>query len=386
MDFVIFDPSNVRDNLLPLTYTRPVGMLRVGITTIAEKWSYYLYGEPSWLTEHYLTEKFPCNADVTDQHTLLVAGNVLPDQALAHAVLALKPGQALYHTDRRIAAVGDGHEHIDYDGEVMAIDHLYDIFLLNGRAICDDFDRLTAGHASQPLSPTVTVIGDSSRIFIAEGATVEGCTINVKNGPVYIGPEAEVMEGATLRGPIAVCPHSVVKMGARIYGETTLGPWCKVGGELSNVVFLGYSNKAHDGYLGNAVIGEWCNLGAGCTSSNLKNDYTPIKLWNYPAHRFLRTDLQFCGLMMGDHSKAGINTMFNTATVVGVGCNIHGAGFPRNFVASFLEGGASGFNDVSMDKFFDIARRVMARRHIELTEADCRILNTVRSIADNYYK
>lgn len=386
MDFIIFDPDKVRDNLLPLTYTRPVGALRVGITTIAEKWAYYLYGDYSWLTEHYLSEKFPCEADVTADNLLLIAGNVLPDEQLAQAVMALRPGQALYKNDRRIAAIGDAHEHLDYDDEIMAIDHLYDIFLLNGRAICDDFARITAGQQSAPLSDSVTVIGDPSRLFLAEGATVEGCIINVKNGPVYVGPSAEVMEGATLRGPVAIGQHSVVNMGTRIYPGTTLGPWCKVGGELNNVVMQGYSNKAHDGFLGNAVIGEWCNLGAGCVASNLKNDYTKIKLWNYPAHRFLRTDLQFCGLIMGDHSKAGINTMFNTATVVGVGCNIHGAGFPRNFVASFLEGGTAGFSDVPMEKFFETAASVMKRRGIELTQADRNLLLAIRDIADNYYK
>lgn len=199
-----------------------------------------------------------------------------------------------------------------------------------------------------------------------------------------MGPEAEIMEGSCLRGPVALCRHSTVNMGTKIYGSTTIGPFCKVGGELNNVVMQGYSNKAHDGFLGNAVIGEWCNLGAGCVASNLKNDYTPIKLWNYPAHRFLPTGLQFCGLIMGDHSKAGINTMFNTATVVGVGVNIHGSGFPRNFVASFQEGGAAGFSEVSMTKFFAIARRVMARRGRELGEADERMFYAIREAAESY--
>ena len=212
----------------------------------------------------------------------------------------------------------------------------------------------------------------------------ECCFINVNGGPVYIGPDAEVMEASALRGPIAVCRHSTVNMGSKIYGGTTIGPWSKVGGELNNVVIHSYSNKAHDGFLGNAVIGAWCNIGAGCVASNLKNDYTEIKLWNYPAHRFLRTGLQFCGLIMGDHSKAGINTMFNTATVIGVGVNIHGTGFQRNFVASFSEGGTAGFSDVPMSKFFDVAERVMARRGLTLTDADRRMFFAIREIADNY--
>ena len=192
------------------------------------------------------------------------------------------------------------------------------------------------------------------------------------------------MEGSCLRGPIALCDHSTVNMGTRIYPGTSLGPWCKVGGELNNVVMFGYSNKAHDGFLGNAVIGEWCNLGAGCVASNLKNDYTEIKLWNYPSHRFLRTGLQFCGLIMADHSKAGINTMFNTATVVGVGVNIHGSGFPRNFIASFSEGGPAGFTDLPMEKFFDTAKRMMSRRGRALTDADYRMFHAIREAAENY--
>ena len=222
------------------------------------------------------------------------------------------------------------------------------------------------------------------RIFVEEGAVVEAAVLNVVNGPIYIGRDAEVMEGSCIRAPFALCDHAVVNMGARIYGATTIGPYCKVGGELNNVVMIGYSNKAHDGFLGNAVIGEWCNLGGGTTASNLKNDYTEIKLWNYPAHRFLRTGLQFCGLIMGDHSKTGINCMFNTATVVGVGVNIHGAGFPRNFVASFSEGSSAGFTDVSLAKFFDIAERMMARRKVELTDTDREIFKSIYNIADTY--
>jgi len=262
--------------------------------------------------------------------------------------------------------------------------NLWDIFMKNGEKITEDFSRLTGHVKSQPLSDSCTLIGPADRLFIAEGASVEGAIINTKGGPVYIGRDAEVMEGSCLRGPIALCDNAHINMGTKVYGDTTIGPWCKVGGELNNVVMIGYSNKAHDGFLGNAVIGEWCNLGAGCVASNLKNDYTEIKLWNYPAHRFLKTGLQFCGLIMGDHSKAGINTMFNTATVVGVGVNIHGSGFPRTFIPSFSEGSTAGFTDVSMTKFLAIARRVMGRRHVELTEADESIYRAILEFAENY--
>ena len=394
-NIVLFDEPQVRGNLLPITFTRPVADIRQGILTIREKWERVLPGAYSYLTQDYLRVKYPM-ADAPE--SLFIAGHLSPDACLVEAVRGLASGEALVNGGETLAYRGSvaGFEAKsygsvkEYDGEITAINMLYDIFMGNGDAIRRDYRLVTAGRVSAALSDTCTVVGPAMTedgtpsIFIEEGATVEGAVINVKNGPVYIGRDAEVMEGACLRGPIALCTHSVINMGTKVYPDTTIGPWCKVGGELNNVVMIGYSNKAHDGFLGNAVIGEWCNLGANCVASNLKNDYSEIKLWNYPAHRFLRTGLQFCGLIMGDHTKAGINTMFNTATVVGVGCNIYGSGFPRNFVASFSEGGASGFDDVSLNKFFDIARRVMARRHVELTDTDVEIFKSIYEIAETY--
>lgn len=394
-DLILFDDAVVRENLLPLSFTRPLSHLRVGITTIEEKWVRRLSPvSVSYLTGDYLEEKFPCAAD----RGLFVAGHMIPSDAMAEAVLALRDGEALVSDEGVIAfrgPVDDFRAHryaatVPWSGTVTSVNMLYDIFMLNGRVLADDYRDLTAGRESQPLSPTCTVVGDPTdsegrpMIFIEEGATVEGAVINVRKGPVYIGRDAEVMEGTCMRGPVAMLQHSVANMGTKIYGATTLGPYCKVGGELNNVVMIGYSNKAHDGFLGNAVIGKWCNLGAGCVASNLKNDYTEIKLWNYRARRFMKTGLQFCGLIMGDHSKAGINTMFNTATVLGVGVNIHGSGFPRNFVPSFSEGSTAGFSDVSLTKFFDIARRVTARRDEELTDADMRMFEAIYAIAENY--
>lgn len=353
------DPESAREQLLPLSFTRPLSELRLGILTLREKWEFMLPGEYSWSTAAYLAEKFPATGSSVNY---TVDSDIIPTPSYIDALLR------------------------GIDAEPERIEHLYDIFLKNGDAIESDFRLITTGRESLPLPPSNTLIGDPSLLFIEEGAKVQGAIINVTHGPVYIGRDAEVMEGSCLRGPIAICEHATVNMGTKIYGATTIGPWCKVGGELNNVVMIGYSNKAHDGFLGNAVIGEWCNLGAGCVASNLKNDYTEIKLWNYPAHRFLKTGLQFCGLIMGDHSKAGINTMFNTATVVGVGVNIHGSGFPRNFVASFSEGGASGFSDVSLTKFFDIASRVMARRGKTLTDVDRHIFQSIYDYAERFNK
>lgn len=382
-NIILFDPAKVRAELLPLTFTRPVALLRHGVTTFAEKWQAAIPGTYSFETQDYLSEKFPCvlsgNGD-----DLFIAGNVHPDVALVKAVLALEPGDSLMlASGETVARVGDGEKRaVSYPGDVLKIDNLWDIFMLNDEAVRRDFALLTAGRTPQPLSDTCRLIGDPSDLFIEEGATVEGAIINVKKGPVYIGRDAEVMEGACLRGPIAMCEHSVVNMGGKIYGATTLGPYCKVGGELNNVVMTGYSNKAHDGFLGNAVIGEWCNLGAGCTASNLKNTYGPVKIWSIAQGRFVKTGLQFCGLIMGDHSKAGINTMFNTATVVGVGVNFYGAGFPRTFIPSFNEGTTHGMTEADMDRFFDTASRMMARRHVELTPIDKEILITIREGRD----
>ena len=385
MNYLLIDNDDVRANLLPMTYTRPVSELRVGALTLREKWQHRLTGDYHYQTVDYLREIFPCACEPCADDTISIASDVIPNAEVAAAVADLAVGEALFDNDGTwIATRGAESVSKTVDCAVRRIACLTDIFTMNGEEIEADFALLTAGRESAPVSQTVTVVGDRSRLFIEPGATVECCAINVTHGSVYIGRNAEVMECSALRGPIAVCDNSFVNMGSKIYGATTIGPWSKVGGELNNVVIHSYSNKAHDGFLGNAVIGTWCNLGAGCVASNLKNDYTEIKLWNYPSHRFVRTGLQFCGLIMGDHSKAGINTMFNTATVVGVGVNIHGTGFPRNFVASFSEGGTAGFSDVSMTKFFDVAARVMARRGIELTEADRRMFYAIRDAAEAY--
>lgn len=395
-NIILFDLPAVRENLLPLSYTRPIADFLVGITTLRKKWESFLAGEFSYSTVGYLSEKYPMKAA---EENLFIASNIIATEQLARRLDSLEPGEVLMADtmagQRVLVGFKGGANRLDevihsmpagivYEEKVDAINYVYDIFLLNGRQIEADFDVLTAGREGQSIPRSNTVIGDPERIYIESGAIVEGVVLNASHGPIYVGRHVEIMEGSCLRGPIALGEHSTVNMGTRIYPGTSLGPWSKVGGELNNVVIFGFTNKAHDGFLGNAVIGEWCNLGAGCVASNLKNDYTEIKLWNYPSHRFLRTGLQFCGLIMADHSKAGINTMFNTATVVGVGVNIHGSGFPRNFIASFSEGGPSGFTDLPMEKFFDIAKRMMARRGRSLSEADNRIFHAIRELAENY--
>lgn len=396
-NIILFDDKDTWTDLLPIVYTRPISDIRIGILTIKEKWQKYFPDHDfSCLTAEYLSVKYPTN--ITGDN-LFIAGNCCPDKNFANAVSALGNGEALAYNGELVAYRGtmEGFKSVTLEeaapytaSSLTMLHQLYDIFLLNGSEMRRDYHIIIAGRESQPLSETCTIVGPyrlddgCPAIFIEEGATVEAVTLNTTGGPIYIGKDAVIMEGVCIRAPFAACRHSQVNMGAKIYGATTLGPYCKVGGELNNVVMIGYSNKAHDGFLGNAVIGEWCNIGAGTNASNLKNDYTEIKLWNYRAHRFLRTGLQFCGLIMGDHSKAGINCMFNTATVIGVGVNVHGAGFPRNFVASFSEGSVAGYTDVSVVKFFDIAKRMMARRGIELSETDKEIFESIYRIAENY--
>ena len=377
-NIILFDPAKARQELLPLTFTRPVAMIRFGITTIMEKWQRAIEGTCSFDTQDYLSIKYPLvlSPDGDDLH---IAANICPDEKLIDAILSLDPEASLLLNNETIAYRGNGEgDSVTYTGSPLALNHIWDLFMLNDEALRRDFSSLTAGRESQPLSDSCRLIGDPANLFIEKGASVEGAIINVAKGPVYIGQDAEIMEGASPRGPIIIGEASTVNMGTRIYGPTTIGAHCKVGGELNNVVMHDYSNKAHDGFLGNAVIGEWCNLGAGCTASNLKNTYGSIKLWSISEERFVRTGLQFCGLIMGDHSKAGINTMFNTATVVGVGVNFYGPGFPRTYLTSFTQGSTAGMHDMDMDAFFDTASKVMARRNIPLTEIDREILITLR--------
>ena len=381
---ILVDDPKVRAQLLPLTFTRPASELLLGITTLRQKWETLLPGTYSYLTADYLQELYPCGEKTPD--TLFIASHLVPSPGLADAIALLMPGEALTVNDEVIARCGENADRaMPYPGEVKMVTRPYHLFEFNAEAIASDFERLIDLMEWRPVSKTCTVIGTSAKILMAPGAKAEGVTFNTSGGPIYLGHGCEVMEGSCLRGPIAILDHATVNMLTRIYGATTIGRYCKVGGEINNVVMHDFSNKAHDGFLGNAVIGSWCNLGAGCVASNLKNDYTEIKLWDYSTNRFARTGLQFCGLIMGDHSKAGINTMFNTATTVGVGVNIHGTGCPRNFVGSFSEGGATmGFSEVPLSKFFAIARRVMSRRNMELTPELERLFATLHELTEQF--
>ncbi len=381
MHLVLFDDHSW-DNLLPLTFTRPVSDLRVGILTIAEKWEKVLGTGLSSLTREYLSGKYPCQ---TAGDNLFINGSLLPDDQVVEAIINLKTDESL-EWNRTLLAVRTGQVDArrfdvnhwlgkgnSYQRDVSLVDFPWKIFTLNGQEIEADYARITLGRESGTLSNTIKVI-EPEKVFVEPGFRGEHFTLNASSGHVYLGPDTEIMEGSVIRGPFALCESSVVKIAAKIYGPTTVGPYSKVGGEINNSVFQANSNKAHDGFLGNSVIGEWCNLGADTNNSNLKNNYSEVKIWNYPSKGPVRTGRRFCGLIMGDHSKCGINTMFNTGTVVGVSANIFGPGFPSNFIPSFSWGGAQGFTTYKMDKVLETAALVMERRGLTLNHEERSIL------------
>ena len=381
MNVILFDSN--RSNFYPLSYTRPISEFRIGILTIKEKWTHY-YKNISTKTEDYLVSKYPIRKQ---KENLWIDASVLPSKELKTELDSLRNGELLESNGKIIAFKNLNYSFknlnkINTSILVNSIENIWDIFADNGREIEADFKLLTKARKSQKISNTNTVIG--KHIFIEKGAKISCSILNAENGPIYIGKNTEIMEGAIIRGPFAMGENAVLKMGAIIYGPTTLGPHCKVGGEVNNSVFFGYSSKAHDGFLGNSVIGEWCNLGADTNNSNLKNNYTEIKLWNYEMERFKKTGLQFCGLIMGDHSKCGINTMFNTGTVIGVSANIFGSGFPRNFVPSFSWGGASGFQVYKLPKVFEVASKVFERRKLDFDENEQNILSEVYDMTKRY--
>ncbi|MDM8159025.1 GlmU family protein [Labilibaculum sp. K2S] len=394
MNYILFDDGTWND-LRPLTFTRPVSEIRVGILSIREKWEKYLAASLSHSTQDYLSVKYPI---LVQEQNVLINGSVLPDEKLKDAILNLKVGEYLAREGVILAAnflAADvelvNREEIEAKVKVVyeqAVDRIampYDIFESNDKALRADFELLTKGRKSQKISDTVNVLGKEN-VFLEEGAKVEFASLNAADGPIYIGKDAVIMEGCLVRGPLAMCEHAELKMGAKVYGATTLGPYCKCGGELNNVVLFGYSSKAHDGFLGNAVLGEWCNIGADTNNSNLKNNYSEVKLWSYSSESFEKTGLQFCGTIMGDHSKCGINTMLNTGTVIGVSANVFGAGFPRNFIPSFAMGGNHGFKEYRLKATFEVADLVMQRRGLEFNEVEKNILTNVFEMTKEYRK
>jgi UDP-N-acetylglucosamine diphosphorylase/glucosamine-1-phosphate N-acetyltransferase len=381
MNYILFD-GPVRNALLPFTFTRPVADILIGIMTIRQKWEMHLGSTTTTITEEYLSEKYPM---VELEENVMINASFLPNADLADLVSDLQNNQAIFKGDEVIAFFTnenqeevdfDSYEIIQYTGDCITVENTWDIFSKNDAAIREDFNFLTEDRKSQAIPKSVNVIVPEN-IFIEEGAKLAFVTLNASTGPIYIGKNAEIMEGTVIRGPFALCENASVKMNAKVYGATTVGPGSRIGGEVKNSVLFANSNKGHDGFLGDSVLGEWCNIGADTNNSNLKNNYEEVKLWSYETEGFAKTGLQFCGLMMGDHSKCGINTMFNTGTVVGVSANIFGTGFPRNFVPSFSWGGAAGFTTYVTKKAFETARLVMGRRNIDFGQTEEAILEHI---------
>lgn len=378
---ILFDGPE-RSQLLPFTYIRPVAELRIGIDTLREKWEAFLGQECSFATQNYLSSKYPLhNADLN----YFINPTYIPTRSLAIQVKNLKENQVLVFDSNPVAfcttnsilpSDTSGFNEIDVEQELIQIKNCSDLFVHNAEVLAQDFKRLTKDRMSQVLGDTNRVI-NPEQVFVEPGARVSCAILNASEGPIYIGADAQIMEGSMLRGPLAICKNSVVKMGAKIYGGTTIGPNAKVGGELNNVLFLGNSNKGHDGFLGNAVIGEWCNIGAATDASNLKNNYSKIRIWNYVSENFAKTELQFCGLLMGDYSRCGIHSMFNTATLIGVNSNVFGTGFPRTFIPSYSYGGAQGFQTYAFAKAMESNNAMMERKGSKLTDHDIQILETI---------
>jgi UDP-N-acetylglucosamine diphosphorylase/glucosamine-1-phosphate N-acetyltransferase len=381
MNYILFD-GPARNALLPFTFTRPVADILIGIMTIRQKWEMRLGSTTTTLTEEYLSDKFPM---VELENNVMINASFLPNAILVEMIQDLEPNQVIFKGDEVVAFYTqedqeevdfDSYEIIEYSEDCLTVQNTWDIFSKNDAAIREDFEFLTEGRKSQAIPKSVNVIAPEN-IFIEEGAKLEFVTLNASTGPIYIGKDTEIMEGSVIRGPFALCEGAVVKLAAKIYGATTVGPHSRIGGEVNNSVISAYSNKGHDGFLGNSVLGEWCNIGADSNNSNLKNNYEEVRLWSYETEGFAKTGLQFCGLMMGDHSKCGINTMFNTGTVIGVSANVFGTGFPRNFVPSFSWGGAAGFSTYITKKAFETARLVMSRRNVDFDEKEEAILEHV---------
>ncbi|MBE0640912.1 MAG: GlmU family protein [Bacteroidales bacterium] len=391
---LIFADDIHRVDLFPLALTRPVADIRLGILTIRQKWEKRLGMLSSTLSQDYLSLKYPLR---WEEDNLVINGAFIPDDALITACMDLSPDEALISEERIIVRrygrtlptdillSGEGARLLQYDRPVEMLKFPWDIFSMNGSGIQQDFLLITSGRKGTPL-PSGNLQTGRHPLFIEEGARVNASIFNTDDGPIYIGQNAEVMEGCMVRGPFVLCDHAVLKMGTKVYGPSTVGPYCKVGGEINNVVFLGYANKAHDGFMGNAVIGEWCNIGADTNNSNLKNTYDLVKMWSYRKEGFINTGLQFCGLIMGDHSKCGINTMFNTGTVVGVSCNVFGPGFQRNFIPCFSWGGVHGFQQYDLVKAMQVAASVFERRGMKFDEGDRTIFEHLHTNAMEMFR
>ena len=374
MNFILFDDKEYKTDLLPLTFTRPVADIRIGIFKIFEKWGKYLTTEVSFKTEDYLSKKFPATEN-TD--SIYINGSVCPSPELVSEITKLENGNALVQNEVILAYRNEAKIKKNFSGELTILRKTWDIFTNNGKELRKDFELVKKSGKSVGISDPHTKIYNPENIFVEEGAKVYAATLNAEFGPIYLGKNSEIQEGAMVRGAFALCEGSVVNMGGKMRGDNTIGPFCKVGGEVSNSIFFAYSNKAHDGFMGNSVIGEWCNFGADSNTSNLKNNYTNINVYSYKEKQYVNSGRQFCGLIMGDHSKCGINIMFDSGSVVGVNASVYGTKYSPKFIRSFSWGDIEKLEVFRLDKALEVAEKVMARRNLPLSEIDKEILTKV---------
>lgn len=397
-NYVLCDDPVIREQLLPFTFTRPIANLRMGIFTFEEKWSRLLDGISGFYTVDYLSNKYPFHPkDPSEGGIWMLNASILPTAQLVEKIKQLSKDEALVYGDTWVAFFVpetqwnekgkiypqafdclSGRGNVSYDGELMKICHPWDIFSLNDKQIKADLELLMKEKPSYTIDGEGMSTWGAYPLYAEPGARVDHALIDTSEGPVYLGRNSRIMPGSLVKGPLALCEGSIIKMGAKIYGGNTFGPYCKVAGEVESTVMLGYSNKAHDGFIGDAVIGEWCNLGAGTNCSNLKNDYSQVRVWSYPKESFIKTGLQFCGLFLADHSKSAIGTQFNTGTVVGVAANVFASGFPRNFIPSFTW----GKEPYKIDRALETARIVYARRGKTFDAEDEAILRAVYSLTE----
>lgn len=385
MTHIILFDNEARDEMLPLTFTRPVCDLRVGILTIRQKWEKWMNAKVSCITQDYLSEKFPL--EYGDEN-YLIDGSIMPSDQLVTLLGEMGSNEAYLKNDSLVVAKLSGKQfkkllEDDDFGQIRGMDisetrftkinHLWDLIQFNDQAIKEDFRLLTGGRRSMPLHPS-NYCSNADQIFIETGAKVHASYLNTDNGPIYVGKNAEIMEGSCLRGSVALGEGAVLKLGAKVYGATSLGPKSVVGGEVKNVIFQANSNKGHDGYLGDSYVGEWCNFGAGSSCSNLKNNFSNVSIWNYRLQNFADTGMMKCGVIMGDYSMCAINTSFYTGSVVGVSANIFGAGIPPRHIPGFSWGGGEGLTTYRIEKAFETAERVAPTKGYSMSVQDRLIL------------
>lgn len=394
-NLIFFDSNYLFDNFLPLTFLRPSADLRIGILKIHEKWQKRLENDQiSFLTKNYLQDKFKINFS---EKNIYINGNLLPNENICLQIKDLAENESIFLGEYLLAFVSkkkfENYENLYQNAQVSKVQkineaklliNIWDLFLENRDQIVADFELITKNRKSLPIKDPNTVVYGKENIFLEEGAKVKSAILDAEDAPIYLGKNSTVELGAIIRGAFAICEGGIVGMGAKMRGNSTFGKFCKVGGEVNNSIFQDFSNKGHDGFLGNSLIGEWCNFGADSNTSNMKNNYSQVKIWDFNTNNYISSNLQFVGVIMGDHVKCGINTMLNTGTVVGTGANIFDAGFPPKFVPPFAWGNTNNFQTFRLAEMLETCQKVMLRRNQNLSKIDQKILETVFEQTQKY--